>query len=634
MAIKVSGTEVISDDKRILNNESLPDIRPSLLLDFANSKTLDPRITFTRGSTATYWDGKTTAKAEENLFQYSQELDNGYWDISRQSAAGSQAAPDGTSTAFKFTQYSTDNNAGFFGKLNDFYFNANVEYTFSGYFKAGADGGFVILDERSDNVGGKVTWFNLSTGAVATKNSDHTATIENVGNGWYRCAITFTSGSTAGNNPALVYFSDTDNARTIDANGESGFIWGLQIEQRSSATAYTATTSSPIVKYQPVLQTAASGEARFDHDPVTGESKGLLIEEARTNLIPYSEEFDNASWNDNRTDAVPNQKVAPDGTLTADEIVCTITSSNGMSINESVTITAGSTVTASAYLKKGTDDFARIHIYNGASTEITRQVFNIATGEVSSSSDILVNWSRVGANIEDVGNGWYRISSTINTDIDTTIYMGIYASVPSVSDYSCTANITKGYLWGAQLEVGSFPTSYIPTSGSTVTRAAESSAISGSNFNFFNNQQGSLFAETEIFDVYEDVDIFPRTIAFIEDDANLSGLGFYHQITSTTQQTNYTSVRDETTYASGILQDTMADGFIKMAMAFANDDIAAVANNGTGVQTDSSAVLPDITALRIFGQVRYQPAPNGYIKKIAYYPKRLPNATLQAMTEA
>ena len=76
MAIKVSGTEVISDDKRILNNESLPDIRPSLLLDFANSKTLDPRITFTRGSTATYWDGKTTAKAEENLLIRSQELDN------------------------------------------------------------------------------------------------------------------------------------------------------------------------------------------------------------------------------------------------------------------------------------------------------------------------------------------------------------------------------------------------------------------------------------------------------------------------------------------------------------------------------------------------------------------------------
>ena len=76
-------TATAAEINQLDNTADLPDIRPSLLLDFANSKTLDPRITFTRGSTATYWDGKTTAKAEENLFSKSQEFDHAYWNKAR-----------------------------------------------------------------------------------------------------------------------------------------------------------------------------------------------------------------------------------------------------------------------------------------------------------------------------------------------------------------------------------------------------------------------------------------------------------------------------------------------------------------------------------------------------------------------
>ena len=82
-----------------------PNLRPSLLLDFANSRQLDPRITFIRSTTATYYDGVTTAKAEENLFQYSQELDNAYWSkFLGTFSANSTTAPDGTSTADTFTE--------------------------------------------------------------------------------------------------------------------------------------------------------------------------------------------------------------------------------------------------------------------------------------------------------------------------------------------------------------------------------------------------------------------------------------------------------------------------------------------------------------------------------------------------
>jgi len=363
---------------------------------------------------------------------------------------------------------------------------------------------------------------------------------------------------------------------------------------------------------------------------VTGESKGLLIEEARTNLIANSVPTV-AIWNDGDVNFTDNAAVAPDGTQTAALIQNTGASEYTQPAN--FTIPSGATITFSTYLKNVDSSYFRLMFVDSPNSSFARTWINGSTMEPTGTITYVGStFSNMVVSYEYVGNGWYRYSLTADT---TGLTSCAFFIATSDADSAFARDTSKSYLvWGAQVEEGSFPTSYIPTSGSTVTRAADVAAITGSNFNFFSNQQGSLYAETEIFDVYKDVDIFPRTIAFVGSDANQSGLGFYHQITSTGKDTNFTIVRDGTAYASGTLQDPMADGPIKMAMAFANDDIAVVANSGTGLRTDSSAVLPDITALRIFGQVRYQSAPNGYIKKIAYYPKRLPNATLQAMTEA
>lgn len=608
------------------NDEALPDIRPSLLLDFANSKTLDPRITFTRGSTATYYDGKTTAKAEENLLKYSQELDNAAWIPSGTTiTANDTTAPDGTTTAEKLA-ISTEGN----------YRNVSQRptglpskaYTLSVYLKkSNYDYISINLQSRTSSSGyinsfGQRT-INLSNGATVGSDTG-TCTTTDVGNGWYRITVSGTSAS----NAEMIYidFQFTDSSgqaapSTNVANGSAIFIWGAQLEQRSSATAYTATTTAPVVKYQPVLQTAASGAARFDHDPVTSESKGLLIEEARTNLLPYSADFSNSAWVKSKAAVYSNQVIAPDGTQNADNVVGTTVSGEHY-VQDDLTAATG-TFTDSVFVKaNGVTSFFIRPVHVGADEGDTQTAtFNLSNGTIASLP------SNTTATITDVGNDWYRCTFTF------TITGTLSGSYGVRLQLSVTGDGYKGvYLWGAQREAGSFPTSYIPTSGSTVTRAADAAAITGSNFNFFSNQQGSLYAETEIFDVYKGTDIFPRTIAFVGDDADQDHIAFYHQITSSTKQTNSSVLRSGTTYASNILQNAMADGFIKMSIGFANDDIAAVANNGTGVVTDTSAVLPDITELRIFGSVRYQPAPNGYIKKVAYYPKRLSNATLQAMT--
>ena len=607
MAIKVSGTEVISDDKRILNNESLPDIRPSLLLDFANSKTLDPRITFTRGSTATYWDGKTTAKAEENLFKYSQELDNFYWNGLRSVVTANQTtAPDGTTTADAITQASGETSGGFINPDGTEGYTSGVTYTTSIYAKPNGKNFLRVMTSYANGI--QTTWFNLSTGSVGTSSSDHTASMVDAGNGWYRCIVTATAD---GDGYINFYIAETDAVYDVTDDQTGYYAWGAQLEQRSSATAYTPTTSSPIVKYQPVLQTAASGEARFDHDPVTGESKGLLIEEARANSATYSEEFDNAGWDKARVTITPNTIIAPDGTLTADKLIAN-TDNNSHKIVLRPTITSGNSYTASVYFKKGEYTDAQIDLYSDGSNTFARSDFDLDTGTII--------YAQVGsATITDVGNGWYRCIVAGTATTSGTGYFQIYVTSPASS---FTGDGYSGiYVWGAQLEAGSFPTSYIPTSGSTVTRALEAVKIENFN-NYATGNEGTAFIDWIIggSDGLQEYQFRMESLSgnglsIFYDDPNIFG-------------TNYNVSN------SGIVSTSTSANKAALTYSQSESTYRHYANGTAGTTTTSGydgRYAPNV--LFLGGASATASHSQQYIKKFAFYPKRLPNATMQAMTE-
>ena len=405
-------TATAAEINQLDGTADLPDIRPSLLLDFANSKTLDPRITFTRGSTATYWDGKTTAKAEENLLLRSQDFDHSYWEKARiDITANATTAPDGTTTAEAINQASGQTQIGRIFRSN--LPNSAGAYTASVYAKANTRNFVTINTNDFINTGFNYTWFNLSTGAVGTNYSGHTASITDVGNGWYRCSITFTSVAAGSAGDVGFGLADTDGSETCADDQNGIYLWGAQLEQRSSATAYTATTSSPIVKYQPVLQTAASGEARFDHDPVTGESKGLLIEEARTNINTTSEHVGAGYNTTTNASALDNYGIAPDGTKTADLLVENTATAFHQIVQAYAGPTSGETWTYSVFVKRGNGSrhFA-LRLRDSSGTILVDDnnaivYFDLSTGTVSTSSDV-GNVTLVGSSIEDAGNGWYR----------------------------------------------------------------------------------------------------------------------------------------------------------------------------------------------------------------------------------
>jgi hypothetical protein len=170
-----------------------------------------------------------------------------------------------------------------------------------------------------------------------------------------------------------------------------------------------------------------------------------LVELVPYNLFQYSEQFDNVYWNKNNVNIVANSLVAPNGTTTAD----TMTSSGTTSFTYIATSSLVGTYTLSFYAKKGTSDYCWVYL-NGYNA-----IFNLNTGAYVTS----ISNAPQSYNIENVGNGWYRVSITqANPALDG--FSGIGVATASSFNGVVGSNI---YIWGAQLVEGSTAKDYQKT---------------------------------------------------------------------------------------------------------------------------------------------------------------------------
>jgi len=596
-------------------------IRPSLNLDFANSKALDPRITFTRGSNATYYDGYTTVKAEENLLEYSQEFDNSDWIKTYVTVtANDTTAPDGTTTADLIIP-TTDNTNHWIGQ--NFTLPDNT-YVISVFAKAGGYNWlkiFGVSSEASAN-------FDLSTGSLGTNGGTKfvSASIQDVGNGWYRCSVV-RSGAFSSTNVGF-YATSTETNPPTGGNSEAGdgtsgiYLWGAQLEQRDSVTAYTPTTTAPITKYQPALQTAGNNVARFDHNPTTGESLGLLIEESRTNVATYSEDFSNANWGKTRCTIDSNKGIAPDGTQTADLIVSDGTSGTKIIYDASIiTPTASSTWTVSVYAKT-IGSVSTLQIEFGSGSNNGKANFDLSTGTVifNTPSGTV---SDATASITDVGNDWYRCSLTVthSASWSGTTNIGFY----DVS--SSTTTFGSILIWGAQLEQGSFPTSYIKTTGSQVTRSADDVDMNNiDTSDWFKQGEGTLFLKGLKYN--QDggwfIGLNDGTLnnrIGINDNPSLTGSRYNIKANNVTSLDSYPN------------QSVSKGDYLNTIISYKRDDFSATANGLSNV-TDTSGNVPIVDTLTI-GR-RWDLNINrlsSTIKKVSYYPKALTDNEITDLSE-
>jgi hypothetical protein len=242
---------------------------------------------------------------------------------------------------------------------------------------------------------------------------------------------------------------------------------------------FTRSGSATRINSQGLIESVGSGVSRLNYPMIDGVVKGCphhILEPQRTNLFPYSEDFSVSNWSKygQGTGVAPtltsNYAISPDGTLNASRLQFNKgsgTSNGDMSIlNDNITVSSGATTSKSVYVKSNTSEEYDIVVYGAADASGT----NIKKVRVTS------EWQRV-----DV----YKTVSS------TTSGITIGLREISVTGLSDTADVL---VWGAQLEIGSYPTSYIPTNGTAVTRSAETANGSGDAATF-NDSEGVLMAE-------------------------------------------------------------------------------------------------------------------------------------------
>jgi len=380
-----------------------------------------------------------------------------------------------------------------------------------------------------------------------------------------------------------------------------------------SRVTFTRGSTATYVGSDGLIKTAASDEARFDHDPVTGESLGLLVEESRTNLVTYSEDLTDGSWVKGSSTVAGNAISAPDGTVTADKLVETANGPTSHVVSKATTTTAGSH-TFSVYLKKAERSFALLY-------DLTNSVgayFNLDTGAITTGGSGIPAASAYSS--QYAGNGWWRCSITQSASAGTTTYRVYLAESGTV--YSYTGNGTSGiYVWGAQLEESPYPTSYIPTSGSTVTRSAEIASMTGTNFSsWYNQSEGTFLSQL--------ARLGSPTTGSIGaiiggSNPNVTSSSRHMLIGNGNAQI---SSSGGASYGFGL----SAVGFHRLVNAYKLNDFNA-AYDGNLLTADTSYTPPTCTQL-VFAGVFPIANNTGRISRLTYYPTRLSDTQLQALT--
>ena len=339
----------------------------------------------------------------------------------------------------------------------------------------------------------------------------------------------------------------------------------------------------------------------------------LLLENSSTNLITYSEDFSQGVWNKTNCTIISNNSISPNGTQNADKLVeNNIINSFSNRYSTSVSYTSGAKYTTSIFAKSDGRDLM-IRSYNGSSDIDT--IFDLSNGIV-----LLGN-----GEIKDYGNGWYRCSHTITAQ--STINTSFSASFVLVNNSSISyqGDGTSGiYIWGAMVEQGSYPTSYIPTNGSTVQRAAETANGSG-NSEVFNDSEGVLFADIS---ALADDNTFRLITLSDGTTSNRLSLGY-----RSTSNAIYCEIRNANV-TQAFLITTINDikTKSKVSLKYKENDFAMWVN-GFEVSTDTSGITPiNLSKINFDSGQQNGSYFYGNTKEIGYYDTILTDAELETLT--
>jgi hypothetical protein len=377
-----------------------------------------------------------------------------------------------------------------------------------------------------------------------------------------------------------------------------------------SRITFTRASSGTFFNGSGILQTASTNVPRLDHSPTTLQSLGLLIEEQRTNLLLQS------GW----AGAVAGSP----GTAPTSWVLGTVSGSPTSALVSSI---YGTTDSAQAVLFSGvTGDRLWyqqvINVTNGTTYVVT--IFcETVTGTPGNVLAVIAG-TATRSIISDQGinpSSKTRASITFTATGTGTVIIRTGIGAASGLIDNATAQLSR-----PQVEAGAFPTSYIPTVASTVTRNADVASMTGTNFSsWYNATEGTVFTEYQV-----TAGINQR--AFAVSDGTLNNV-MNILVTNASGNGSSFAVTTAGSLVASVPSNlaTQSETLYKVAGAYKVNDVNG-ARNGTVGTTDTSAAIPVVDRANIGSGGAASQFLNGYIQRIAYYPVRLSNDQLQALT--
>jgi hypothetical protein len=387
----------------------------------------------------------------------------------------------------------------------------------------------------------------------------------------------------------------------------------------------TRATAATRVNANGFIESVASGVPRLDYYTSGGTAgcPALLVEASGSNLALQSEAF-NTTW------AATSLNITSGFTSPTNSNLGALieASAAGGRLRQSVTLTSGATLNFSCFAKLGTlSSGVSLVFQDGTATNYTSgacQAFRLDTGQLASSGSTGAGFTVVRSGIENYGNGWYRCNLAVTMGYTpATPHITIRPTATLTSSIPVTASGDTCYIFGAQLEVGSIATSYIPTTTAAVTRNADAISVTGAVSGCIGQTEGTIYLETNaLVSGASDLFCFARattnTVSLSKNSSNII------------QATVYTSGPSPALFiaASGTVS-----GNLKIAVAYKTGE-SALYINGVPIGTSSTAFsfAAALTEININPTGFFEGRGNQRISALSLYTTRLTNAELAALT--
>ena len=550
-------------------------------------------LTFSRGSdieaTRVASNGYIQ-KAAVNLLLQSNTFSTS-WSTSSATVTGGQSGYDGSSNAWLLQATATTSTA----RLQQGVSLTGV-HTTSIYAKAGTTD-WIAVQMWSNHF----AYFDVANGVVGGSGSAIDAAIESVGNGFYRCSITYNA-SSVGN--MWVYVID-GNGSTNVTSGKTAYVQSAQVNYGLVAQEYQETTTTS------VITGITNDMPRLDYSG-GASCPSLLLEPSRQNLVANSEYFPNIGTG---LSATNNFSTSPEGVSNSTKLTELAGTNTKLVTIDSVSYTSGTTYTHS-FFAKSTSRYIQMYFSNSIFTNDYAN-FDLVNGVVGGKS------GDVTSSIEDYGNGWLRCIATIVAPLTgaASNLLLLIDDVNATRGQSYTGDGSSfAEIYGFQCEAGSYPTSYIPCYGTSNSRTSESCSKTGIS-SLIGQTEGTIFWEGK-------VPVFGQQLAIITSAAGneVNRLQLYVDATGKIglyRGDASVNILSASTYAVG--------STLKIAGVYKLNDCALYVN-GVLVGTDTSATIPPTPSVLYLSQYVDGTASAASIAQALLFKTRLSNADLATLT--